>query len=436
MFLPVLAIFIDLFTPYLIWNNILPAGIRWVSEAALAVMIVISIFRMLAFNRIPYIFWMIAIISGVWAYVAIGHGQGMAPTIWGIWLLVQFPFAAVFIYLQPKPPRRLPEYLRTFCLIALGMELFAQLLQFAFGVIPGDALSGLFGKNGTGNAVLFDILVCCVFFGHWIASKRWGGLLAALSMSMLSSVLGEMKLFAIVITVIGLIAVLLYGLKYRAPGKMLFYLALIIIIMVGFTSLYNIIVPEANETPVQTYITNPQKLLAYLNLDTRSTASGSVYYDIGRMTAVQIGWNSILQDPVTFLFGFGIGSRSESSSLGTAGVALTTGSQGLSVGTSLLVMMQEMGIVGLAVLAGFIVWILLALAHDIRANPESSAVGLRYALILFSILWPVWLFYAVTWTMRVPMLLYWFSLGYVFAESRIIRMERKDQFRRTLVAGE
>jgi hypothetical protein len=134
---------------------------------------------------------------------------------------------------------------------------------------------------------------------------------------------------------------------------------------------------------------------------------------------VQLGWDSLQRDPVTFLFGYGIGTRSESQSLGTAGVALTQGYLGLSVGTSLLVMMQEMGVIGIIVMSGFILWLSLALARDIHRFPYSSALRLRYALLMFSFLWPLWLWYAVTWTMRVPMLLYWLSLGYVFAESRI-----------------
>ena len=131
----------------------------------------------------------------------------------------------------------------------------------------------------------------------------------------------------------------------------------------------------------------------------------------------------------------GLAHAARASRLGTAGVALTTGTLGLSVGTSLLVMMQEMGVIGLVVLAVFMVWILLTLAHDIRTHPASPLVGLRYALILFTIMWPVWLFYAVAWTMRVPMLLYWFCAGCSFAEGRIMPVQRQKRSRRKVVAG-
>jgi hypothetical protein len=39
---------------------------------------------------------------------------------------------------------------------------------------------------------------------------------------------------------------------------------------------------------------------------------------------------------------------------------------------------------------------------------------LRYGLLLFSLFWPVWLWYASVWVMRAPMLLYWMLLGYIF----------------------
>jgi hypothetical protein len=419
IFLPILALCIDLFTPYPIWKSILPAWIRWGSHFAVACMIVVCFFRMLVFNFIPRSIWFILAVSILWAFVALGHGQGVAATVWGIWLLFQFPFVCIFLYLQPDPPKRLPGYLRKFGLIVLGMQVFAQLLQYVSGVKPGDDLSGLFGRNGTGNAVIFAILLCCVFLGYWITTKRWIELVIALVFCTISSVLGEMKLFPMAITVIGLLAIILYAYKYRAPGKMFVFLILILIILISFVYLYSIIVPNADDYSILTFITDPAKLYHYLNSADRFNREGNIYTDIGRGYAVQLGWNSLQKDPVTLLFGYGIGTRSESQTLGTAGVVLTTGDLGLSIGTSMLVMMQEMGLLGLAVLGALILWIVASLVHDIREKPNSLALELRYALLLFSVLWPVWLLYATCWTMRVPMLLYWLSLGYVLAESRI-----------------
>jgi hypothetical protein len=98
-------------------------------------------------------------------------------------------------------------------------------------------------------------------------------------------------------------------------------------------------------------------------------------------------------------------------------------------------MMQEMGVVGLALLTAVLLGLILALVHDIRTYRESPVTGIRYALLLFSILWPLWLWYATTWTMRVPMLLYWLSMGYVFAEARLARAQAQNPSRRTALAG-
>ncbi|MBI5953967.1 MAG: hypothetical protein HY865_20115 [Chloroflexi bacterium] len=416
--LPIVALCVDLFTPYPIWMGFLPSWIRWGSHAAVAAMILVSVFRMFGLKHIPRAALFILAVSVVWSYIARGSGQGIPVTIWGVWLLFQFPLVALFMYLQPNPPEKLPTYLRTYGLLILGIQVIIQLFQYAVGVRPGDDLSGLFGRNGTGNAVLFDILICCVFFGYWIASKKWAGLAAALFLSAVSSVLGEMKLFPVTIIVIGLIAIVLYTIKYKAPGKMLFFLALILVVVMAFSYFYNIIVPDADTLPLQVYITNPSALYGYLNNSYRHSREGGVYTDIGRGHAVQIGWQSLQKTPLTLLFGYGLGTRSESQTFGTAGVALTTGDLGLSVGTSMLVLMQEMGLLGMFALGGLILWILLSLFVDIRGNPDSPATELRYALLLFSLLWAVWLLYATSWTMRVPMLLYWLSLGYVLAEAR------------------
>lgn len=178
--LPILALCIDLFTPYLIWQNILPAWIRWGSHASVAAMIVVYIFRMFGLKHIPRSAWLILAISVIWSYIARGNGQGISVTIWGVWLLLQFPLVSLFMYLQPNPPRHFPGYLRTYGLIVLGMQVIAQLLKYASGVRPGDDLSGLFGRNGTGNAVLFAILMCCIFLGYWLTSRKWVGLVITL----------------------------------------------------------------------------------------------------------------------------------------------------------------------------------------------------------------------------------------------------------------
>ena len=421
MFLLVLALCVDLFTPYLIWKHIIPAEIRWVSHFAIALMIVITVMRMLGFRKVPRAAWLILTISILWGYVAIGHGQGLLASVWGIWLFFQFPFVGLFVYLQPNIPEQLPALIYKYGIALLGLETFAQFLQYAAGTTPGDSLSGLFGESGTTKAVMFAILICCIGFGYWVAYRRGGELLVALVLGAVSSVLGEMKMFPFAIGALAFMAMTIYSIRHHAPVKAFIYSTWIGLIILGFVAFYNIVISGINHLPLQTFITNSEMVSEYFYRSDRNYASAQKYLNIRRADAVQIGWESLKQDPVIFLFGYGIGSRSESKSLGTVGLTLSAGGLIQDKGTGLLVMMQEMGVIGLVLFAGFLIWLLLALVHDIRAYPESLATGLRYGLCFFSVLWPLWLFYTTAWTMRVPMILYWLCLGYVLAESRLMR---------------
>ena len=248
----------------------------------------------------------------------------------------------------------------------------------------------------------------------------WLGLVSVMVLGGLSSVLGEMKLFPFALVISGFLAISIYAVRHRQLRVVVTYTTLIIVIVLGFVNVYNLYVSEANKTPFQTYLTDPVKFSQYMNRFTVYSTSEGRATNIGRGAAVEIGWNSIRREPATLLLGYGLGARSESKTLGTTGVSLTTGYTGFSVGTSLLILMQEMGLVGLIVLSCIILWMIFSLVKSIRNNPSSPANGLRYGLLFCSILLPLWLWYSNAWTMRVPMLLYWYLFGYVFAESHDI----------------
>lgn len=409
---------VDLFTPILIWKGLLPASVRWISHASIAIIIVWCIFRMIVFDHIPLAFLFIVGVSALWGLVALYQGQGITPTIWGWWLLFQFPFVGLFIYLEPNLSQKLPGALRKLCFILLGIEVAVQLLQYVQGQTPGDDLAGTFGYHASGQTVIFTLLLICLFLGYWITSKRWKELAFSFVLGIISNALAENKLFPAGFAALGILAVVLFSIRYGSIVKMFQYLVFITVTLVGFFYLYNAIIPTAQQTPLQTFLTDPQKLLSYLNYSEGKVDDRGYHTSMEKNYVLSVGWNSLEKDPLTLFFGWGIGARSESRTLNTAGLGLQANSTGLYVGTSLAVFMQEMGVIGLILLCGFLIWIIVSLVHDINKNPLSPANELRYALLLFSALWPIWLWYATSWTMRAPMLLYWMSLGYVLAESR------------------
>jgi hypothetical protein len=115
--------------------------------------------------------------------------------------------------------------------------------------------------------------------------------------------------------------------------------------------------------------------------------------------------------------GLGIGARGESETLGTSGVGFARSDIGKNAGTSLLVIMQELGFLGVISLGGFFLWLILKLLSGIKHEPLSDLTMLRYGLLLFTLMWPIWLWYTSVWVFRVAMLVYWVVIGYVVSHS-------------------
>jgi hypothetical protein len=408
----VLAFAADLLTPYLIWQGYVPGVVRWVSHAAILLMIMAVFLRMLVFNRIPFAFWIIFLLSVIGISTAVFSGQALSTTLWGWWLMYQFPLVAIFSALQPGWPKGFPKKLMTALTLAVALQVFVQIFQYIGGEIPGDNLAGTFGENGTGNLVLFLVIVLSFSLGEWIENRRWWNLAIIFILGLASSILGEMKLFYIAIIVLGFTAILLFALKEKKAWKLVPYSFILLALAMLFIPIYNFVVPSAEEIPFERYFYDPQLLSKYLNLVNRMPTGSIVYYDLGRNFAAAYGWEQISSDPATLFLGYGLGARAESKTLGLYGRALTEGDLGLTSGTSLLVIMQETGLLGMLSFLLFIVLVLIKLFKDIRAYPDSELNGFRYGLILFSIFLPLWVWYNAAWSLRIPMLLYWAILGY------------------------
>jgi hypothetical protein len=414
-----LAVATDLISPWLIMRGSMPASLRWISHGIIALLIFWAILRMLAFRQFPGIIGLITFVSLAGIANSILRGQSLTITVWGWWLFFQFPIVGIFTYLQPGWPGKFSRWLTWTCVFLLAVESLFQVYQYLRGYVPGDQLGGTFGRNGTGNLYLFVLLVLCLGLGEWLAHRDSRPLFIAMICGMVSSTLGEMKIFLPVTLVLSCLALGIYILQAKNLWKAIPFSFLVGIIFILFLTLYNTVIPAARQQSLQSFISDTSSVVGYLNASTRFVEGQNTYTDIGRNYALVYGWKQISQDPITLVFGFGLGARSESSSLGIAGQGLSQGELGLSTGTSLLVLMQEQGVSGLAILIGFFVFIIVSLYREIRRQPASNANGLRYGLILFSMLWPLLLWYNTAWVARVAMLFYWGSLGYVMNPSVI-----------------
>lgn len=413
-----IALLTDLLTPFLIWKGVLPGFVRWASHGALALMIADTFARMMLRDHIPLVSGLVVGLSAVGVAVAYLGGQGLTATVWGWWVLFQFPLVGLFAYMLEDWPPGLPGGVLRFGLALMGFEVLVQLGQYATGEIPGDNLAGTFGRNGTPDLVMMAILVLCLGLGHWLRTGRWRSLALALLLGAAASVLGEIKVFIPMAVATGVLAMGIFAVQRGQLGRVLQYAALMAVALYAFVRVYDVVVSQARGTrPLSDYL-QVETLDRYLSTSERTVIDGQYYYNIGRNYAIVYGWNQIRHDPATLLFGMGLGARGESRTLGTAGAGLQQGLTGLNSGTSLLVMLQELGVVGFGLVLGFLAWVIYRLARDIRAHPTSPLLELRYALVLFTALWPVWLWYTSSWTQRAPLIVYWALVGYVLAEPR------------------
>lgn len=232
----------------------------------------------------------------------------------------------------------------------------------------------------------------------------------------MASVLGEMKFFPVAAFALAGLGFLLYVMKGGQIVRLVPYVILLGIVVLVFIVGYNTFVPGADEKPLESFILDPNVLNGYTNQLHRSDVESGVYI-MGRTRALKYGWSTINRDPITLLIGFGLGARSESVALGSEGIAFQLALRRYTTRSSLLVFMQELGVLGLLAIATVILWIAIRLFRDIKHDPGSPITELRYALLLFTLFLPIWLWYSTTNMYAVTMLLYWGSLGYVLGES-------------------
>lgn len=416
-----LSLAVDFLGPYLIRQRILPSSVRFIADMAIMGMFLLLLLRTVTFDKIPVSLLLILGITLIWGAVAFFEGQPPVATLWGWWRLFKFPIVAVLTYLQPFWPANFAEQLRRLCLHALQINLVLQLIQYAQGEAPGDHLSGFFGRHGVAPLLLFIFFCLSLAFGRWLAMNRWDMLMWVMATGLIASSLGEMKLFPFALVAVGLVAFVLQMIRGGQLQKLIMYACLVSLFTMAFGAVYNQVVAEANGSKRLEEYLDPDTLDEYLN---RSYTRGGGKFYIGRGFALQLGWQNIQRDATTFLFGMGMGARGESQTLGVAGSGLLSSDYGLTSGTSLLVLMQELGVVGLAVFGLIGLWIVGILWQDISRDLESPENSLRYAVIIMTIMWPLWLWYSQTWTFSVFMTLYWGSVGYLLGVARLSRQEK------------
>lgn len=440
-YLLVVAFVVDILTPLLVWKRILPDEVRFISQFALLGVAAVAYMRMLAQDRIPSIVLIAGGVSIFGMAMALLEGQTVLATLWGWWELYEFWFVGLYLYTAPQAPRLSATQVFRFCLGLLLLQVAAQIGLFFSGVAPGDFLAGTLGPHGVRPLLILISLVVALVFGRWLIYGDTKLLLVTLSISTLASILGELKIFPMVVCLLGGLALVLQAVQGKVTVQVVQVALLLPLLLLAFVFGYNQLVPAAERRGVEEYLFDTELRENYLGRVRQDDES--YIYRFGRNSALTYGLASISSgDWARLFFGYGIGARTESKTLGLVGSSLERENLESTSGTSLLIMLEEGGLVGFITILCILAGIGVALFQDIRREPNSEMAVLRYGLLLFTCLWPVWLWYAASWYMRAPMLIYWMLLGYVFHRAHrpqpsdiVIADQTADERFRQLFAG-
>jgi hypothetical protein len=410
----IVALVADLLLPFLIWKRVMPGSTRWISDLVVAALLVLSITRMLAFNRIPgALFFMIAI-SAIGATVAHYEDQAWAATAWGWWNMFRYPLLGLYTYLHPKWPQNMADRFVYFCVAVMTFEVLVQLGQFATGEVPGDNLAGSFGRHGVGSLVTFTVFVLALAWGRWLTDGNWKIALYVTILGLIASALGEIKFYPVGMVAIVFLALVIHAWRTGRISDLFVYSGVIAALIVAFGFIYNTLVSDVRGT---------RRLEEFLEWETTEGKLNGLFFDpnvgiyrFGRGFAVTHGWETIQGDPVTMLFGLGLGARSESVSLGIMGVGFQRDGYGLTSSPSSLTFLQELGLGGIAAFLGFFLWVSVRLLAFAGRRPSTGLTTMSYGLAIFTLLWPLWIFNHNAWGFSVAQILYWSSLGFVFSQ--------------------
>ncbi|HRN67027.1 MAG TPA: hypothetical protein PK205_00260 [Promineifilum sp.] len=406
-----LVLLAELFTPFLVWPLRLPRIILGVVEIALAMTVFATFIYMLKEDRVPRAVLLIIGLSLVWSLSPMIEGQSLAATAWGWWGMFKYPFLALFAYLvQGWPPDFARRFFR-FCIGLLIFQIIVQLIMFALGFPIGDSLAGTFGLKGVMQFTMLVFFIVSLGLGHWLATYERKTLLLILALGLLGSTLNATKFYLIGVGILAAATLLIHLIRGGQIRQLFIYIVLIAGAAAVFIPIYNsYLVNAMGLKPLQEYL-NLETAGNYIFTD--GSGNGDLTYNIGRGLAITYGWQQIQRDLTTTLFGFGIGTRSQSELLGIRGSVLQEDVYGVGV-TTMGTWIQEIGVVGMLVFMTICLWMATKMFQYARRVVDPYRATLAYGLMLFTLFWPLWQWYHKAWTAGVMMTLYWVAIGYIF----------------------
>jgi hypothetical protein len=406
-----LVLLAELFMPFLVWPVRFPRIVLGVIEVSIALVAFVAFVYMLKEDRIPRAILLIIGLTLIWSISPMLEGQSLAATAWGWWGLFKYPLLGVFAFLVQGWPSDFARWFFRFCIGLLIFQIVIQLIMLAMGFPVGDSLAGTFGLKGVMQFTMMVFFIVALGLGHWLATYERKILLLILALGLLGSTLNGTKFYLIGVGILAAATLIIHLVRGGQLRQLFVYIFLIAGAAAIFVPVYNsYLVNSRGLKPIQDYL-NIETIEGYIFTD--GARGDDTSYNIGRGLAVTYGWQQIRRDWTTTLFGFGIGTRTQSGVLGIRGSVLEEDMYGVGV-TTMGTWIQEIGVVGQLVFLAINLWMAAKMFQYARRANDPYRATLAYGLMLFTLFWPLWQWYHKVWTAGVMMSLYWISIGYIF----------------------
>lgn len=368
-------------------------GFRFIRSVDLAIFIIVALYSTLGF------------------VIATLNGQNILITAWGWWLIYKGPILGLYVFQKKSNIRSFTRKILNYGNIILVFEVLVQIIQYSSGVPIGDQLGGTFGEWGTQALATFLIIVFALNLSAWIIRSNGKKLLLIFLLCLISSMLSSTKIFPFVAVVMGVIAII-FRIEYTR--RLLMIMPTIIFIVFQVFLMIFIFSKFLPSSQLDEYglLFNKDTLHEYYFM----LAEGEKKFDVGRNIQILLAWNQLKSSklPVsTIYWGDGLGARAESNVLGDTGIALRNNDLGAFSGTSLTVLIGEMGIMGIISMIFFYISVVLTLWISRRRYKSEDIQVLKYGILIFSICWPILLWYASSWSYAIPSFFYWCGLGLI-----------------------
>jgi hypothetical protein len=403
------------------WFELLPREATWLSDILIMMLVLRTVLFMVAQRvKLIKIERLIAVLFAYALFTSLLNGVDKSSMAAGS----RFAFRYVVLFLAAYHLNLTPRFLKGYIFLIFGIALFQLPVVLAqcrnAGWTDPDSVYGTFGRGGTTGMGLFLIVLVAYLVSRMLEESRirFSYLVLIVLMS-IPPVLGESKFYFIFIPL--LLAVMVRKTLFRKPALTAGLFIAVACLALGL-NYFTLATSRAKTSrqPLMILFDLPR----YFRHDIQVAEYGRYDRGFQYAQAIRLG----LADPVTGLFGHGMGSNTASAAFKTSSITLSMFAQWkmTSLNTmGVIWLYTEYGLCGV-ILFFYLLWLMFRRSRVLLAsdNREERIYGRTLEAIVVT--FTVWNFYGAAWQLDS------INIGFWPLAALLVRLSYQVEARRQL----